>query len=96
MDEHVNVLAWRGASYVNDSDMLQEQIGRLGRRERGREQERESENEPHEGYWTPQNGDLFPVGWWVVGNPESAGINRHVVGDERALQERKAANPSWP
>src|ERR1700704_803183 len=31
-----------------------------------------------------------------VGKPESAGINRHVVGDERALQERKAANPSWP
>jgi hypothetical protein len=25
----------------------------------------------------------------VVGDPESAGINRHVVGDERALQERK-------
>jgi len=23
------------------------------------------------------------------GNPESAGINRHVVGDARALQERK-------
>jgi hypothetical protein len=32
----------------------------------------------------------------VTGKPESAGINRHVVGDERALQERKAANPSWP
>src|SRR5258707_1106825 len=32
----------------------------------------------------------------VVGNSESAGINRHVVGDERALQERKVANPSWP
>ena len=31
-----------------------------------------------------------------VGDSESAGINRHVVGDERALQERKAANPSWP
>src|SRR5712692_3779691 len=25
----------------------------------------------------------------IVGNSESAGINRHVVGDERALQERK-------
>jgi hypothetical protein len=25
----------------------------------------------------------------MVGNSESAGINRHVVGDERALQERK-------
>jgi len=25
----------------------------------------------------------------VVGYSESAGINRHVVGDERALQERK-------
>ncbi len=24
-----------------------------------------------------------------AGNPESAGINRHVVGDARALQERK-------
>jgi hypothetical protein len=32
----------------------------------------------------------------IVDNLESAGINRHVVGDERALQERKAANPSWP
>jgi len=31
-----------------------------------------------------------------VGNAESAGLNRHVVGDERALRERKAANPSWP
>ena len=26
---------------------------------------------------------------WIVGKPESAGINRHVVGDERALEERK-------
>jgi succinylarginine dihydrolase len=25
----------------------------------------------------------------MVGQPECAGINRHVVGDERALQERK-------
>jgi hypothetical protein len=25
---------------------------------------------------------------------ECAGINRHVVGDERALQERRTANPS--
>ena len=25
----------------------------------------------------------------ITGNSESAGINRHVVGDERALQERK-------
>jgi len=25
----------------------------------------------------------------MTGNPESAGINRHVVGDARALQERK-------
>jgi hypothetical protein len=32
----------------------------------------------------------------IVGKPESAGINRHVVGDERALRERRAANPSWP
>src|SRR6266404_91392 len=27
---------------------------------------------------------------------ESVGINRHVVGDERALQERRVANPSSP
>ena len=26
---------------------------------------------------------------WLVGDPESAGLNRHVVGDARALQERK-------
>jgi hypothetical protein len=26
---------------------------------------------------------------WFVGKQESAGINRHVVGDARALQERK-------
>ena len=32
----------------------------------------------------------------VVGKPECAGINRHVVGDERALQERRTATPSWP
>jgi hypothetical protein len=32
----------------------------------------------------------------VTANPESVGINRHVVGDERALQERRTANPSWP
>jgi len=25
----------------------------------------------------------------IVGNPECAGLNRHVVGDARALQERK-------
>jgi hypothetical protein len=25
----------------------------------------------------------------MTGNPESAGTNRHVVGDARALQERK-------
>jgi hypothetical protein len=25
----------------------------------------------------------------ITGKPESAGINRHVVGDARALQERK-------
>ncbi len=31
-----------------------------------------------------------------VGASESAGINRHVVGDERALRERRVANPSWP
>jgi hypothetical protein len=27
---------------------------------------------------------------WIVGQPESAGINRHVVGDERALLERNS------
>jgi len=32
----------------------------------------------------------------LVGNSECAGINRHVVGDERALQERRTATPSWP
>jgi hypothetical protein len=25
----------------------------------------------------------------MTGNPECAGLNRHVVGDARALQERK-------
>jgi hypothetical protein len=33
---------------------------------------------------------------WITAYPESVGINRHVVGDERALQERRVANPSWP
>jgi hypothetical protein len=33
---------------------------------------------------------------WFVGKPECAGINGHVVGDERALQERRTATPSWP
>src|SRR5206468_12653037 len=27
--------------------------------------------------------------YWMTDHSESAGINRHVVGDERALQERK-------
>jgi hypothetical protein len=31
----------------------------------------------------------------MTGKSESAGINRHVVGDERALGKEKA-NPSWP
>jgi len=26
---------------------------------------------------------------YIVGNPECAGINRHIVGNERALQERR-------
>jgi hypothetical protein len=26
---------------------------------------------------------------WITGQPECAGLNRHVVGDARALQERK-------
>ena len=30
----------------------------------------------------------------VVPTATSVGINRHVVGDERALQERRVANPS--
>jgi hypothetical protein len=34
-------------------------------------------------------GFLEIVSWWIVGKQESAGINRHVVGDARALQERK-------
>ena len=25
----------------------------------------------------------------IVGNPECAGLNRHVVGDERTLRERR-------
>lgn len=61
VDEHVKVLARRRASHANDSDMLQEQIGGLGRRERGREQECERENTRQEEYWTPHNGDLFRV-----------------------------------
>jgi hypothetical protein len=32
----------------------------------------------------------------LTGIAECAGLNRHVVGDERALQERRTANPSWP
>src|SRR5205807_8847031 len=36
-----------------------------------------------------------PINSRLVGNPECAGINRHVVGDERALQERRTATPSW-
>src|SRR3989442_5646100 len=35
----------------------------------------------------------FTTTYRITGHPESAGINRHAVGDERALQERKAANP---
>jgi hypothetical protein len=30
-----------------------------------------------------------PCSGRITGNPESAGLNRHVVGDARALQERK-------
>jgi hypothetical protein len=32
----------------------------------------------------------------MMAHPESVGINRRVVGDARALQERRVANPSWP
>src|ERR1700693_1961103 len=35
-------------------------------------------------------------GFVLTAHPESVGINRHVVGDERALRERRTANPSWP
>jgi hypothetical protein len=31
----------------------------------------------------------YSISYRITGNPESAGINRHVVGDARALQERK-------
>src|SRR6478609_4046711 len=37
-----------------------------------------------------------PAVFSTSGFTPSAGINRHVVGDERALQERRTANPSWP
>jgi hypothetical protein len=46
----------------------------------------------------PANSNPFPLvrrqilqslNFRIVGNSESAGINRHVVGDARALQERK-------
>ncbi len=33
--------------------------------------------------------DCITIDLRLTGNPESAGINRHVVGDARALQERK-------
>jgi hypothetical protein len=35
-------------------------------------------------------GTRAPDSGRIVGKPESAGINRHVVGDERALQERSS------
>ncbi len=37
---------------------------------------------------------LLPAGIAVYVQRGCAGINRHVVGDERALQERRPANPS--
>ena len=37
---------------------------------------------------------LLPAGIAVYVQRGCAGINRHVVGDERALQERRSANPS--
>jgi len=40
--------------------------------------------------------ELARVEMRAGGYAECAGINRHVVGDERAPQERRAANPSWP
>jgi len=48
VDEHVNALACRRAGHVNDGDLLQDQIRGLGSRERGREQECQSENARHE------------------------------------------------
>src|ERR1035438_1853996 len=33
---------------------------------------------------------------WITAHPESVGINRRVVGNERVLRERRIANPSWP
>jgi hypothetical protein len=61
VDEHVKVLArWR-ASHANDSDMVQEQIGGLGRSERGCEQKCESENARHEEYWTRPERGFVPV-----------------------------------
>jgi hypothetical protein len=37
VDEHLNVLARRRADHINDSAMLQKQIGSWGGRERRRE-----------------------------------------------------------
>jgi hypothetical protein len=48
LDQHVKVLARGRSSHVNDGDMLKEQIGGLGERERGREQECESDNAHHD------------------------------------------------
>jgi len=36
-----------------------------------------------------QEVGLFAVIYRMTGIPESAGINRHVVGDVRALRERR-------
>jgi len=40
----------------------------------------------------PSSITVFKV-FRMTGKPGSAGINRQVVGDEGALQERKTANP---
>jgi hypothetical protein len=40
--------------------------------------------------------NICPTTSPLTGHPECAGLNRRVVGDERALQERRTANPSWP
>jgi hypothetical protein len=50
----------------------------------------------HKNRFLPKNGLIAINSSRTVGNSECAGINRHVVGDARALQERRTATPSWP
>src|SRR5437016_4476347 len=51
------------------------------------------ERNPGKMTFTTASG-LLPAGIAVYVQRGCAGINRHVVGDERALQERRPANPS--